>query len=475
MSIQQFLLALRARFGVFAMVLIATVAATLAASLLLPKSYKATVALLVDAKDEQSLSNTLRPLILPQERLSYLQTQMDIITSRRVAGKVVRDLRLADQPALRAAFAKATGGGSIDDWLVDDLLRNLKVDTSQSNVIQLSFSSRDPAFAAAVANGFAKAYVDTMLELRVAPTREAAAWFDEQIKGLRANLEQGQARLTAYQRQNGIVASDESSDLDSTRLAELSKQLVSAQAQTYDASARLAQAREFLARGGAPENVPDVLSDSLVQKFRSDLLLGETKLRAIASQLGVNHPDYRRQRSENDGVRAKLTAEMHKVLGDLEDSVHQDRRREADLRAALEAQRDRVLQEKASRNQAAVLQRDVENAQRAYGLALERFTSNRVDSRANQTNVAILSPAAVPDKPSRPRLVLNLALALAVGTLLGAGLVLLMEMFDRRVRSPVDLLLTDEVPLLAVIGAWGGAAERLLGSGAAPALPRPEA
>ncbi|MGH8746078.1 MAG: Wzz/FepE/Etk N-terminal domain-containing protein, partial [Burkholderiales bacterium] len=74
MSIRQFLLALRARFAVFATVLLATLLAAVGASLLLPKSYKATVSLLVDAKDEQSMSNTMRPLILPQERLSFLQT-----------------------------------------------------------------------------------------------------------------------------------------------------------------------------------------------------------------------------------------------------------------------------------------------------------------------------------------------------------------------------------------------------------------
>src|SRR5712675_3518251 len=121
-SIQQFLLALRARLGVFAMLLVATVLAATAASFLLPKTYRATVSLLVDAKDEQSLSNGL-PLILPQEKLSYLQTQMDIITSKRVARKVVQDLKLAESPSTRADFDKAGGEGAIEEWLAENLLR----------------------------------------------------------------------------------------------------------------------------------------------------------------------------------------------------------------------------------------------------------------------------------------------------------------------------------------------------------------
>src|SRR6202171_2196695 len=100
--------------------LLATVLAATLASLLLPKSYKATVALLVDAKEEQSLSSGLRPLVLPQERLNYLQTQTDILASRKVARKVVEDLKLAARPETQADFAKiAKGGESIEDSLAE--------------------------------------------------------------------------------------------------------------------------------------------------------------------------------------------------------------------------------------------------------------------------------------------------------------------------------------------------------------------
>jgi succinoglycan biosynthesis transport protein ExoP len=463
MSIQQFLLALRARFRVFALILAATAAAAVTASLLLPKTYKATASLLVDAKDEQSLSNSLRPLILPQERLSYLQTQMDIISSRKVGRKAVRELGLAQDAAMQAAFAKADhGAGSIEDWLVDGLHRDLKVETSQSNVIQVGFSSADPRFAASVANAFARAYADTMLELRIEPTREAAAWFDEQLKSLRANLEQAQARLTDYQRRKGIVATDEHLDVDSARLSELSTELVNAQARTFDATARARQAREFMAAGGSPDDVPEVLSNPFIQKLKSDLMGGEAKLQEISSQLGVKHPRYQRQLSENESLRGKLVSEMRRVVAGLESTVRQGRAREAELNAALDAQRERVLERKASRNEAGVLARDVENAQRAYDLALQRFTASKVDSRANQADVAILSPAVVPDSPARPRLLLNALLSVVVGTMLGLGAVILLELSDRRVRLPADFMLGQEAPLLAVLGPWPGTTERLL-------------
>ncbi len=475
MSLQQFLLVWRARFRMFAMVLGATVLAALAVSLLLPKSYKATASLLVDTENRQSLSDTVRPLVLPQERLSYLQTQANIITSERAGRRVVRGLQLADRPRLRERFVEDTGGGgSIEDWIAQRLLRKLDVETSQSDVIRIGYSSHDPRFAAAVANAFARAYVETKLELRVQPTREAAAWFEQQLKSLRANLEQAQARLTAYQRSNRIAAADGSPDPDAARLAALSTKLVDAQAQAFDASARLQQARAYLARGGSPDDVPQVLADPLVQKLAAELSLGESKLQGIASQLGVNHPTYRRQVSENRSLRAQIASEMRKVLVGLENTAGERRRREADLGAALDAQRERLLQDKASRNQVAVLQRDVDNAQAAYGLALQRFISSEVDSRASQTNAAILDRAVVPIEPSSPKLVLNAAVSLLVGLLLGIGAVMLLEIADRRVRSPADMGLLGDVPLLAVLGHRRGAADRLLVARSAAVLPEPK-
>ncbi|TMG77076.1 MAG: chain length determinant protein EpsF [Betaproteobacteria bacterium] len=474
MNLQQFLLALRARFGVFAVVLAATVLATTAVSLLLPKSYKATASLLVNPnKDEQSLSNVLHPLVLPQERLSYMQTQMDIITSEKVARKVVQDLKLAESPSTRAAFAKEGGEGSIEDWLAGALIKKLKVETSRSDVIQVSFSSGDPRLSALVANAFAKAYTDTMLELRVEPTREAAAWFEEQLKGLRANLEEAQAKLTDYQRKQGIISADEHYDVENARLGEISSQLVRAQEQAFDLEARERQARDFLKRGASPDKLPDVLSNAYIQKLKGDLVRGEAKLQELSAEYGVNHPQYQRQVSENRSLREKLDVEMKAVVAGMENSKQQSRQREAELRRALAAQRARLLEIKGDRNDLTVLTRNAETAQRTYEAAMQRSVVSRVESRASQGTVAVLNAALAPREPAYPKVALNIALSVLVGTTLGIGLVILMEMFDRRVRSFRDLEL--DVPLLAVLNTWQPARGRLLGrpGGARQALPNP--
>jgi chain length determinant protein EpsF len=475
-NLQLFLSALRARLGVFALVLAATILAATVVSLVLPKTYKATVSLVVDAKEEQSLSNVLRPLMQPLERIGYLQTQVDILTSEKVARQVVRDLKLAENPTALAAYEQAAVGvGSIEDWLAENLLRYLKVETSQSSVIYMNFSSKDARFSARVANAFAKAYLDTTLELRVEPTRQAAAWFDEQLKSLRANLEQAQARLTDYHRNKGIVSADERNDIESVRLGELSVQVAKAQERTLEWETRLRQARAFLAAGAEPlDKVPEVLANPFIQRLKEDVLHGEAKLQELATQYGPNYPGYQRLLSENRSLRERLNAEMHKVVEGIENSARQSRQSESGLRNALAAQRAQVLESKEDRNELTVLVRDVGSAQAAYDTAMQRYVVSQVESRASQANVTVLNPAAVPLKPSFPKPVLNIALSVVLGTMLGIGIVILAELLDRRVRSADDLAYGLDVPLLTVLNARQSGTPYLGDSHAARrALPAP--
>jgi len=473
-NLQQFLLALRARSGIFVIALASTVLAAVMVSLLLPKSYKATASLLVDAKDEQSLNNVLRPLMLPQERLNYMQTQIDILASRKVAAKVVQDLKLADSRSTQAAFAKdADSAVSVEDRLVEGLLKALKVETSQSNVMQASFSSADPQFSARVANAFAKAYIDTVLELRVEPTRQAAAWFDEQLKALRANLEDAQAKLTSYHQQRGIVSADERYDTENTRLGMLSDELAKAQEQTLQWNSRASQARKVLVQGGTPDALPEVLDNAFVQRLKADLVRGEARLQELAAQYGSSYPQYQRQVSENQALREKLDAEMKKVLTGVEISARQNRQREGDLMKAMAVQRAQLLAFKEQRNELTVLRRNVESAERAYDTAMQRSVVSQVDSRASQANVAVLNAAVVPSAPASPKIGLNVALSVVIGTILGIGLVVLMEMFDRRVRSRDDLDGASTVPMLGVLNAWRPARIALLGRVGGHAIPGP--
>jgi len=268
--------------------------------------------------------------------------------------------------------------------------------------------------------------------------------------------------------QQNLLSADDKNDFDSAKLTSLSDQLLRAREQTTQLTARGQQTRQ-LAEQGNHEQIRALNDNGVVQRLKSDLMAGEAKLSELASQYGSNYPLYQRQLSQNQALRERLNSETRRVVSNVDNATRQSRareaslagalaaqrqQREADLTKALASQRQHMIGLRAIRDEAAVLRRNVDSAEKAYDIALQRSVVAQVDSRVRQTNVAVLSAAPVPRLPSSPRIKLNLALAAVVGTMLGIATVMLLEMTDRRVRSGEDLVLAREVPLLAVINPW---------------------
>ena len=432
MTIQQFFMMLGARWRIATGTLFFVVAVALIVSLVLPKQYSSTATVVIDAKASDPISGALGVTLSP----AYMATQVDIINSDRVATRVVKLLKLENNPQTVEQWKAATEGrGDLERWLADYLKKNLDVKPSrESSVINLAYTSPDPRFAAALANAFAQAYIDTTLELRVEPARQSATWFDERSRALRENMEKAQTALSSYQREHGIVAADERLDVENSRLAELSAQLTGIQAQTVDTLSRKRQAQ-----GDQLESSPDVMQNPLVQGLKSEIARNEAKLTELAGQLGPNHPQFQRLKAETDALKEKLTAEIQRVVGGLGTSSKVSQQRESEIRASLDAQKDKILKLKQQRDELAVLTRDVETAQRAYDTVNQRLTQTSLESQVNLTNIALLNLATEPIAPSSPKTLKNLLIATFVGTLLGIGMAFMAEFIDRRIRSENDV------------------------------------
>jgi len=441
MNFSQFLAILRARWLTAVAVFFAIVALVIGVSLVLPAKYTATASVLVDMRASDPLAQTGTAAAMP---MSYVSTQADVIQSTRVAQRVVRDLRLTDSPQLRAQWMDATDGvGSFEVWLAEALQSRLDVKPSrESSVINVSFTSPDPKFSAALANAFVQAYLDTTLDLRVDPAKQYSSFFDSRQKELRAVLEKAQAKLSQYQKENGILASDERYDVETARLNELSSQLVAVQAIAAESSSRQAQAR------ARANELSDVINNPVVQGLRADLTRQEAKLQEMTTRMGDAHPSVQEARANIKEMRAKLNAEIGRVSGSVGVTNTINQSREGELRAALAAQRARVAQMKQQRDEAMVLQRDVESAQRAYDAVAARLTQTSLESQTKLTNTALLAAATEPIRPSSPNLALNSLLGVFVGLMFAVAFALLRELRDRRLRSVQDAVQLLGLPVL---------------------------
>jgi chain length determinant protein EpsF len=471
MNFSEFLIALRARRKAFAITLAAVILAAVAVALIVPKKYVANATLLMDVRDEQQMT----PGRLLRDR-GYLTTQMELIRSGRVAGQVVRDLKLAAKPGVREAWEQATGGAiPIEDWLATGLIDKLRVDVVAGNVLNVQFSSSDPKHATAVANGFAKAYLDTALSLRTEPTREAASWFEGQLKSMRAQLTDAQTKVASFQKAKGITSTEERSDIEVARLDTLSGQYSTARNTTYDAIAKHKQALELVQSGIDMDALPEVLSSGHIGSLKLDLARVEQRLDQEGTVLGENHPQYLRTKAEIQAINDKIKAEVKKLVAGLGNAVQQAKKREEELKAALQAQNDRVISMKDARIELAAMMRDVDNAQRSYDAVLARYMTNKIESSAKSTNVALLTPAVEPITPAQPKVGLISGLAVLIGGMLAAAVVFVLESMDRRVRTRADLETRLAVPSLGRLSRWQPMGGRLLPApnSTARALPQP--
>jgi chain length determinant protein EpsF len=442
MTLQQFLLILRARYRVALLAFIVTVATTVAVSLLLPKQYTAGAAVVLDVKSPDAVTGmVLQGMMAP----GYMATQIDIINSDRVAKAVVKLLKMDASPAIQAQWQEATQGkGQLIDWLANLLQKNLDVKPSrESNVININYTGADPEFSAALANAFAQAYIDVNLDLRLAPARQYAAFFEEQTKAAREKLELAQAALSTYQQQNGITSADERMDFETAKLNETSSQLTGVQGQTTDSQSKRNNAQA--------DTVAEVMQSPLVNGLKSDIARLQAKLNESNVNLGKNHPQTQRAETELATLKAQLDAETRKITSSIETTYQISKQREAQLQGALGAQKAKVLVLNKQRDELNVLRRDIESAQRSFEVVSQRAAQTNIESQANQTNIAVLNPATAPSAPSKPRVFLNILVSIFLGTLLGVGLALVLELAQRRVRSTDDLVEALELPVLGSI------------------------
>jgi chain length determinant protein EpsF len=379
-----------------------------------------------------------------------LSTQVDIIQSHNVALRVVDTLHLADVATVRSQFLSQThGNGSLRDWAADQLLRQLRVVPSpESNVIVISYANRDPQAAAAFANAFANAYLAANLDLTVEPARRQATWFQDQVAGLRLQLEAAQRRLADYQQQQGLIGGTDRLNAENARYTELSTELGAEQGQLADAESRL-KAMEDATASGQLQQLPDVLNNQLLQSLKADLVHAEAELAEIGEKKGAAHPDYQTARARVLSLRSKLNGELQTATGSIRQAAQIAQQRVSELQNELDQQKTRILQQQQQHDTMNVLAQEVQNAQRAYDAVAARATDLQLESQQIQTRVAILNPAIAPTEPASPRLLANSLLGLMLGVVLGVTAALTLELFDRRVRAPRDIAELAGMPVLA--------------------------
>lgn len=443
MNIKQLYLILKSRFGLFIATFLATFALVVIVTLLLSKSYTANSSLIFKIKGADPVTGLAQPLSMLG---SYMTTQMDVIRSYRVSLKVVERLQIDKSPNMQEKFQKATGGvGDIRYWIADLISGNLNIVPSRdSGVVTLSYTSQDPEFSKLIANTFAEAYLETNVEMANEPSIKALEFLSKKKQQLRDEYLKAQTALATYLQEQGITSSIENADIENSKLSDLTAQLSAAQSQSLEANNRNKAASNA-------EMSPDVLSNPLIQNLKIQLTNSQAKLADLSNKYAANHPLLKAAKAELEQINSDYQRQVNQVQSSLGSSANIYNKRESELRAAVDAQKKRLLALNRSRDKVSVLQREVENAQLAYNNINQRFSESNLQGTSTEGDVLLLSKAVAPVNPSKPNVIFNVFFGVLAGIFLGLFMAYAREFMDRRVRCVDDVENLLDIPVLVTL------------------------
>lgn len=445
MQLQDFWHIVSERKVIVIVAFLATVLSALAGTILSPDKYEGTATILLDydSSNPMNIANVAQQGLTSEE---YLNTQIEIIKSRRIAEGVVDILKLDQVPDLIAGYRDAKEGNplffweepmnqGIKSWLVDNFLaKSLKVEMARdSRLINIRFYSPKAVLSADIANAFAKSYADYNLELKVRPFKDAGGWFLERLKEAKEYSDRAMVQLREYQQKKGIIAQQGGIYDDAVqRLDQLNRELAASKAKLFEA--QIAQKRVDESNGNY-ESLTEVLASPFVQGLKGDKIKLETQLAELGERAGRGHPQYVRLQSMLDTVNLKLKTEMGNIVHSIRQDHDSAQRRMTQLASVVEGLKRDSTSANLSRYQMDSLARESETSKQVYEEILKKFNETLIQGDINRSNVFIVDQAAPQATKYSPKLAVNLAVSVLVGLFLGVGLALIFDYLDDTVKG----------------------------------------
>ncbi|MCK1546323.1 polysaccharide biosynthesis tyrosine autokinase [Bradyrhizobium sp. 179] len=407
-----------------------------------------------------------------------VETQVEILKSENISLAVIRDLHLIDDPE----FTGSGGGvlGAVIDFASKILsdghpatefeLNRKALETFEKNrtikrlgltyVMEIGFTSKDPAKAAKIANAIADTYIVDQLEAKYQATKRASVWLQDRIKELRTQASAAQKAVVDFKTANNIVDTG-GRLMNEQQLAEVNSQLVMAHASTAEAKARLDRMNDILKQEIPDANVTDALKNDTIVKLRGQYVDMASKESIWAMKYGSDHlaaVNLRRQMAE---IKKNIQDELKRIQESYKSEYDIAVTREDSIKSSL----NNVVSESQLTNQAQVALRELESNAQSYQAMYDNFLQRYMESVQQQsfpiTEARVISAATTPLKKSYPKTLLVLAGAIFGGFLLSFGAALARELSDKvfRTTSQVEELLgANCISILPALGANGGSA-----------------
>ena len=336
-----------------------------------------------------------------------------------------------------------------DGSYADALIARLSVDQVRgSQLVDMSFASADPDFAARAANAFAEEYVAQNLSLKIQNLEKSAEWLTGEVERQAKLVQQSELQLQQYRETQDAGALDSGQNIVVARLNSLNEQLTLART---DRIRKENLYKQLQGAGSNIDSISSVINNANVQNLRSRLNELQQESLRVAERYGEKHPERQRVAAALTSARNQLEDEIQKAVlnakNDYDAAVAQERMLLSTLNESKQAATD--LSRKGVNYSALV--REAESNRAVYSQLLTREKELRVIANSRTNNVRVVDRAEVPGNPFSPNHRRDWVYALALGLALGLAIAFGIDYLDDTVKTPDDITRRLKLKFLGLV------------------------
>ncbi len=378
-----------------------------------------------------------------------LNTEIEIILSRRLLGKLVDTLDLTADPefnpdlrapsliapvtaAIRGLISPEAGGAlsaedvqkprnKAIDLLRDALTASVRRDTY---VFTIAATTGDPVKSERIVNTLADLYLEDQISVKFEATEQAVAWLSQRVSELEQEFRQKEDALTTARGETELISPEALEGLN-VQAKDLRERLEEMRARADEGEAALARLQE-LAGTGDRAAIAAETGDPALQRLLDDIAAGEAGAAARFAQ-----------RLDTLVAQARITAERLRSQANA-------------LAESYQTLQQRIDRQSADLVRIQQMEREAEATRTLYETFLTRLKETTVQRGLQQADSRILSDA-IPGEKVAPRTTLIAALSLVLGAMTGTAIVLVRQFMHTGFRSAEELEGASGLPVLGQI------------------------
>jgi polysaccharide biosynthesis transport protein len=439
--------------GVFAVVFVLALVRTFSETPI----YEATAEMLIDADSPNIVS--FEDVVQTNRRaLDYFQTQYRLLTSRSLVKQALQDSNLIADPAFadpEESAAAATAASPLsairprtgesgelgsDAGAIRRFLDGLTVaPIRNSRLVDVTFASTSPSIAQRAANAIVSAYIRQTANLRTNATKDATSFLTQMVVDQRKAVEQSELALQRYREQGDATSLEDRQNITVERLARLNEAVTRATTDRIQKEAIYNQVQAAQSEDAKLAPVSAVQENLLVQRLKFEVADQEQRKAELTQRLGRNHPDMIKVTQNLERAKQRLHDETGKIVETVRSQYTVAVDLEQRMTEALDRQKADALALNRRGIDYGVLQRDAVMNRQLYETLLARTKQAGITEQLKTSNVRIVDGAELPKVPARPKRVRDSAIGFVLAIVVAVGMVLSLEAFDTRIKSPEDV------------------------------------